>query len=257
MAKFHCVHCLQKIDAPDELAGSSADCPTCGGAIKVPPLTALSSPTPKPTSKGRSSKNGVILKVTMYGQVHEYELSTNWRRHESSILPSNYAVDSLEDKLRKIFTEHELIPPDYDISITEKKNGVYYEYYPPAISYSCLKNHPKYEARIHKEKYYEDGQLVGPEKIWTKNGELKYDISYFDGAKSYFREYHPNGKIKLKGGYIDPRELDQLQLKKYRELSRGAPLTPEIGIKDGVWTTWSKWGKKIKEERYSNGELVG
>lgn len=257
MAKFYCVHCGQKIGAPDELAGSSTNCPACGGTIQVPPITASSPPTPKPTRQGKSSKNGVIMKVTQYGRDHEYELNTNWRPYESEVMSSNWAVKRLNDKLRKIFSEHELIPPDYDISITEKKNGVYYEYYPPVISHSPLGKHPKYEARIHKETYYEDGQVDGEEKVWTKNGELKYELSYCDGAKSYFREYHPSGKIKLEGGYIDPRKLDQHQLEKHRELSRGAPLTPERGIKNGVWTTWSKWGKKVKEEHYSNGELVG
>ena len=34
--KFHCEHCEQRIDAPDELAGTDADCPACGEAITVP-----------------------------------------------------------------------------------------------------------------------------------------------------------------------------------------------------------------------------
>ena len=38
MPKFYCTHCGQHIDAPDELAGSHAACPTCGGEIDVPAL---------------------------------------------------------------------------------------------------------------------------------------------------------------------------------------------------------------------------
>jgi DNA-directed RNA polymerase subunit RPC12/RpoP len=49
MSKFHCIHCGQRIDAPDELAGTDANCPTCGGAITVPPLPHTAAPaTPPP-----------------------------------------------------------------------------------------------------------------------------------------------------------------------------------------------------------------
>ena len=34
--KFDCPHCSQSIDAPDELAGTDTNCPTCEGAISVP-----------------------------------------------------------------------------------------------------------------------------------------------------------------------------------------------------------------------------
>lgn len=34
--KFHCTHCGQSIDAPDELMGAEANCPTCEGEITVP-----------------------------------------------------------------------------------------------------------------------------------------------------------------------------------------------------------------------------
>lgn len=41
MPKFYCSHCGQHIDAPDELAGTNAICPSCEGRIEVPllPLT--------------------------------------------------------------------------------------------------------------------------------------------------------------------------------------------------------------------------
>jgi hypothetical protein len=38
MPKFHCANCNQHIDAPDQMAGTSASCPTCGAAIIVPNL---------------------------------------------------------------------------------------------------------------------------------------------------------------------------------------------------------------------------
>ena len=36
MPKFHCIHCGQHIDAPNEMEGTKASCPTCGGDIAVP-----------------------------------------------------------------------------------------------------------------------------------------------------------------------------------------------------------------------------
>jgi uncharacterized paraquat-inducible protein A len=38
MPQFHCIHCAQHIDAPDELVGSDANCPSCGNVISVPNL---------------------------------------------------------------------------------------------------------------------------------------------------------------------------------------------------------------------------
>ncbi len=48
MPKFHCTHCEQHIDAPEEMAGTHANCPTCGEEIQIPgaasilPLTSAS-----------------------------------------------------------------------------------------------------------------------------------------------------------------------------------------------------------------------
>jgi len=36
MIGFYCCHCAQHIDAPDEMGGTMAHCPTCGGEIHVP-----------------------------------------------------------------------------------------------------------------------------------------------------------------------------------------------------------------------------
>ena len=59
MAKFHCIHCGQRIDAPDKLAGTNTNCPTCGGAIAVPPLSATPPPLPvrQPPSANSGSHN--------------------------------------------------------------------------------------------------------------------------------------------------------------------------------------------------------
>lgn len=61
MFKFHCVHCGQRIEAPAELAGTSANCPACESAIQVPAIDAGSvhaAPIPVSTPEtGTSSTN--------------------------------------------------------------------------------------------------------------------------------------------------------------------------------------------------------
>ena len=48
MAKFECPHCSQKIDAPEDLAGTATNCPACGDAITVPALSQKAEPPPLP-----------------------------------------------------------------------------------------------------------------------------------------------------------------------------------------------------------------
>lgn len=38
MPQFHCIHCGQHIDAPEEMKGTRANCPSCEGMIDVPGL---------------------------------------------------------------------------------------------------------------------------------------------------------------------------------------------------------------------------
>jgi len=68
MPKFHCIHCGQRIDASDELAGTHSSCPTCGGEIHIPVCTITdtsttvyhhqdspSTPPPLPASDDRAT----------------------------------------------------------------------------------------------------------------------------------------------------------------------------------------------------------
>jgi len=62
MAKFHCIHCGQRIDAPVELAGTDANCPTCGGAITVPALPHTTAPsTPPPLPAREAPQHGCMM----------------------------------------------------------------------------------------------------------------------------------------------------------------------------------------------------
>jgi uncharacterized paraquat-inducible protein A len=57
MKKFYCIHCSQSINAPDEMVGKRATCPTCRGHIQVPgvsktqKLTQVKTPPPVPRAK--------------------------------------------------------------------------------------------------------------------------------------------------------------------------------------------------------------
>lgn len=59
MPKFYCVHCGQRIDAPDDVAGSQSACPTCSDEIGVPkipetqPLTRKPAPLPIERASGK------------------------------------------------------------------------------------------------------------------------------------------------------------------------------------------------------------
>lgn len=57
MPKFHCIHCGQHIDAPDEHAGTQAACPSCGVIIEVPSLL-----TARPPAKVRPSQMTIVGK---------------------------------------------------------------------------------------------------------------------------------------------------------------------------------------------------
>jgi DNA-directed RNA polymerase subunit RPC12/RpoP len=64
MPKFHCIHCGQHIDAPEETAGSQSACPTCGGAIEVPGIP-KTHPLPRPVTPGRTTpKRAQAAKTT-------------------------------------------------------------------------------------------------------------------------------------------------------------------------------------------------
>jgi len=71
MPKFYCPHCAQHIDASNELAGTHASCPTCGGNINVP---CKINPPPLPvsdisTSTQKKSKSDKFVSMLGIGLV--------------------------------------------------------------------------------------------------------------------------------------------------------------------------------------------
>ena len=64
MPKFHCIHCGQHIDAPDEMAGSQSACPTCGGEIEVPGIPKTQPLPPPPTPRRTTPKRAQAAKTT-------------------------------------------------------------------------------------------------------------------------------------------------------------------------------------------------
>lgn len=69
MPKFHCIHCGQHIDAPDEMSGTKASCPTCGGDIAVPknPSILVGYPVQADNSKMKNeAPEGLFRKLTSF-----------------------------------------------------------------------------------------------------------------------------------------------------------------------------------------------
>ncbi len=64
MAKFHCIHCGQHIDAPDSMSGTQANCPSCQGAIQVPNLFASNEAIPEPPIISPNKKSKSSSSVT-------------------------------------------------------------------------------------------------------------------------------------------------------------------------------------------------
>ncbi len=50
---FDCPHCQQNLDAPEDMAGWTIECPSCGEKIKIPipPGVESSAPVPAPDEK--------------------------------------------------------------------------------------------------------------------------------------------------------------------------------------------------------------
>lgn len=73
MPKFYCNHCGQRIDAGDELAGTSAACPACGGKIIVPQIIAHRKVAPPSAmnlhSIGAQPKSGARRASSVLGMV--------------------------------------------------------------------------------------------------------------------------------------------------------------------------------------------
>lgn len=55
MPKFHCIHCGQRIDAPESMAGMKSACPSCNAEIQVPgsPLPSSTATAARPRSAKR------------------------------------------------------------------------------------------------------------------------------------------------------------------------------------------------------------
>ena len=90
MPKFHCIHCGQRIDAPESMAGMKSACPSCNAEIQVPgtpshsskaPATRPRSPEPyrsrnQPT---RQSNNNVFLRFTTFrGRIDRLQYFYGW-----------------------------------------------------------------------------------------------------------------------------------------------------------------------------------
>jgi len=71
--KFYCQHCGQPLEAPDDIAGESVDCPACGISLVVPAFSASASQALADAEDGVSPSN-------QDGSLSQPEFSAAWRR---------------------------------------------------------------------------------------------------------------------------------------------------------------------------------
>lgn len=93
MAKFECPHCSQRIDAPDELAGTNIDCPACGEAITVPTLSQTAEPPPLPPAPSPSLPPQPMVYVTHDGKTWGPYDTATLQKHvdDRKFLPTDLA----------------------------------------------------------------------------------------------------------------------------------------------------------------------
>jgi uncharacterized membrane protein YhaH (DUF805 family) len=90
MPKFHCIHCGQRIDAPETMAGVQSACPTCNGAIQVPGFPPRSQITnsvgyqssgssPRRNAPTRRSNGGFFRRITTFrGRLGRLQYFYGW-----------------------------------------------------------------------------------------------------------------------------------------------------------------------------------
>lgn len=60
--QFHCPHCAQSIEAPEDMRGQILDCPNCGNAIQVHELTSPYPPAGQPATEVQTNvKQGGLI----------------------------------------------------------------------------------------------------------------------------------------------------------------------------------------------------
>ena len=120
MPKFNCPHCTQSIDAPEELAGTEAECPTCGGAITVPKQVLTeerNSPPPLPPKKKKLPPLSEQQKTNLKEQQAMAAVIVNEaKKLETQRRELDIAKAELEELTRRVnieAIEHEVKPEMY------------------------------------------------------------------------------------------------------------------------------------------------
>lgn len=61
---FTCPHCNQELEAPDDLAGETIDCPACEGQLIVPSPAGAESASPQCPSCGGDMEADAVLCIS-------------------------------------------------------------------------------------------------------------------------------------------------------------------------------------------------
>jgi antitoxin component YwqK of YwqJK toxin-antitoxin module len=110
---------------------------------------------------------------------------------------------------------------------------------------------------------YYDNEKKGNYRAYSEQGILLKDYNYNGGRlTSYFKEYHPNGNIKIEGNYTQAKGYI-----KVRMISRGRGNSKKTSkiidhlidnkpLKQGLWKFYDEDGRQIKTENYLNNKKI-
>ncbi len=127
---------------------------------------------------------------------------------------------------------------------------------------------------------FKDDEAIGLFKYYYKNGKLRATNNHIGNGAVANHVYHPNGKIKAKGMYLNTKKdslwqyfnetellileevyaqdvLHGAQRKYYENAQMGEETNYQMGKKQGAWLKFFDNGKPWLEANYKEGDLDG
>ncbi|MBI4946644.1 MAG: toxin-antitoxin system YwqK family antitoxin [Bacteroidetes bacterium] len=151
-----------------------------------------------------------------------------------------YVGDSLQKEAPELTTKLEVRNEYYeDGSI--KKTGTYLY----GIAEGTHKEYSS-EGKITGAKIYHDGNLIG-EGLMDEAGN----------QQGPWVEYHPNGKVKAKGNYVNGIKIGEWVFFHSNERLEQKGTYDKKGKPQGLWQWYYDTGKLLREENYLNGKREG
>ena len=121
-----------------------------------------------------------------------------------------------------------------------------------------------------RKEFYKNGKLKEEgfqkqsiqDSIWTfynSKGFLEKKITFERNRQKHLVEFHPNGKVKLEGNFVQIKIIPKKEKLNNKQTTRRTARKRTSGsltVKNGEWVYFDMTGKLIKKERYTNGKLT-